>query len=51
MVAFKAMSYWREPMFLAFSNLAEKAAKISGIGHFYDDDFFALHIQRNIGGA
>jgi len=47
MVAFKGVSYRWEPMFLAFSNLVEKAAKISGAGHFYDDDFFALHIQRN----
>jgi hypothetical protein len=47
MVAFKAVSYRWEPIFLAFSNLVEKAAKISGAGHFYDDDFFALHIQRN----
>ena len=29
MVAFKAMSYRWEPIFLAFSNLVEKAAKIS----------------------
>src|ERR1700730_9130883 len=40
MVAFKAMSYRWEPIFLAFSNLVEKAAKISGAGHFHDDDFY-----------